>query len=110
MDELVPAYAISIHKSQGGEYPVVVIPLMMQHYMLLQRNLLYTAVTRGRKMVVLVGEWRALAMAVKNNHIRKRYTWLAHRLAGSEGSVHAEMLPEVGSSGRRRVEKDVEKS
>lgn len=101
MDELVPAYAISIHKSQGGEYPVVVIPLMMQHYMLLQRNLVYTAVTRGRKMVVLVGEWRALATAVRNNHIRKRYTWLAHRLAGSEGAVHAEMLPEVGVPGRR---------
>ena len=100
MDELVPAYAISIHKSQGGEYPVVVIPLMMQHFMLLQRNLVYTAVTRGRKMVVLVGEWRALAMAVKNNHIRKRYTWLAHRLAGSEGAVHAEMLPEAGAAGR----------
>ena len=51
---------------------------------------------RGRKMVVLVGEWRALATAVRNNHIRRRYTWLAHRLAGSEGAVHAEMLPEVG--------------
>ena len=100
MDELVPAYAISIHKSQGGEYPVVVIPLMMQHFMLLQRNLVYTAVTRGRKMVVLVGEWRALAMAVKNNHIRKRYTWLAHRLAGSEGAVHSDMLPETGAAGR----------
>ena len=109
MDELVPAYAISIHKSQGGEYPVVVIPLMMQHYMLLQRNLLYTAVTRGRKMVVLVGEWRALAMAVKNNHIRRRYTWLAHRLAGSEGPVHADMLPEV-DPGRRRAEKNEENS
>lgn len=84
IDELVPAYAISIHKSQGGEYPVVVVPLMMQHYMLLQRNLVYTAVTRGRKLVVLVGEWKALAMAVKNNRIRRRYTWLAHRLAGSD--------------------------
>ncbi len=106
MDELVPAYAMSIHKSQGGEYPVVVIPLMMQHYMLLQRNLVYTAVTRGRKMVVLVGEWRALATAVKNNHIRRRYTWLAHRLAGSEGTVHAEMLPEKSGSGRSRAGKE----
>ncbi len=110
MDELVPAYAISIHKSQGGEYPVVVIPLMMQHFMLLQRNLVYTAVTRGRKMVVLVGEWRALAIAVKNNHIRRRYTWLAHRLAGSEGSVHADMLPDVGTSGGRRAGKEGETS
>ena len=82
LDELIPAYAISIHKSQGGEYPVVVIPLMMQHFMLLQRNLVYTAVTRGRKLVVLVGEWKALAIAVKNNRMRTRYTWLAHRLAG----------------------------
>ena len=106
MDELVPAYAISIHKSQGGEYPVVVIPLMMQHYMLLQRNLVYTAVTRGRKMVVLVGEWRALATAVRNNHIRRRYTWLAHRLAGTEGSVHAEMLPDTGGSGGIRAGKE----
>ncbi|MBP3729894.1 MAG: AAA family ATPase, partial [Mailhella sp.] len=89
MDELIPSYAISIHKSQGGEYPVVVVPLMMQHYMLLQRNLVYTAVTRGKKLVVLVGEWRALAMAVKNNHIRQRYTWLAHRLAGESGSLSA---------------------
>ncbi len=105
MDELVPAYAISIHKSQGGEYPVVVIPLMMQHYMLLQRNLVYTAVTRGRKMVVLVGEWRALATAVRNNHIRRRYTWLARRLAGTEGSVHAEMLPDTGVSGGVRAGK-----
>lgn len=93
LDEIVPAYAISIHKSQGGEYPVVVIPLLMQHYVLLQRNLIYTAVTRGRKLVVLVGESRALAMAVKNNRIRHRYTWLAHRLAGEEGSLREDMLP-----------------
>ena len=105
MDELVPAYAISIHKSQGGEYPVVVIPLMMQHFMLLQRNLVYTAVTRGRKMVVLVGEWRALAMAVKNNHIRRRWTWLAHRLAGEDGAVNTRMLPDVNAVRKRRSAK-----
>ncbi len=80
LDELVLAYAISVHKSQGGEYPVVVIPLLTQHYMLLQRNLVYTAITRGKKMVVLVGEYKALAMAVANNKIRKRYTRLAERL------------------------------
>ena len=61
LDELTPAYAISIHKSQGSEYPAVVIPLMMQHYVLLQRNLVYTGVTRGKKLVVLVGESRAPA-------------------------------------------------
>ena len=81
LDELAPAYAISIHKSQGSEYPAVVIPIMMQHYVLLQRNLVYTGVTRGKKLVVLVGESRALHMAVKNNKTRKRYTRLAWRLA-----------------------------
>ncbi|WP_288228841.1 ATP-dependent RecD-like DNA helicase [uncultured Desulfovibrio sp.] len=80
LDELAPAYAISIHKSQGSEYPAVVIPIMMQHYVLLQRNLIYTGVTRGKKLVVLVGESRALHMAVKNNKTRKRYTRLAQRL------------------------------
>jgi exodeoxyribonuclease V alpha subunit len=82
LDEVVMAYAISIHKSQGSEYPAVVIPIMTQHYVMLQRNLIYTAVTRGKRLVVLVGESRALAMAVKNNRVRKRHTWLARRLAG----------------------------
>ena len=82
LDELSPAYAISIHKSQGSEYPAVVIPLMMQHYVLLQRNLVYTGVTRGKRLVVLVGESRALHMAVKNNKTRKRHTRLALRLRG----------------------------
>ncbi|BAV91730.1 ATP-dependent RecD-like DNA helicase [Deltaproteobacteria bacterium] len=80
LDELVPAYAISIHKSQGSEYGAVVIPVMMQHYVLLQRNLIYTGVTRGKKLVVLVGEARALHMAVKNDKTRRRYTRLAKRL------------------------------
>jgi len=66
LDEVVLAYACSIHKAQGSEYPCVVIPLHTQHYVLLQRNLLYTAVTRGRKMVILVGSRKALAIAVKN--------------------------------------------
>ncbi|MBD5607820.1 MAG: AAA family ATPase, partial [Desulfovibrio sp.] len=84
LDELVPAFAISIHKSQGSEYPAVVIPIMMQHYMLLQRNLVYTGVTRGKKLVVMVGEKKALAIAIKNNSTSKRYTWLARRLAIGE--------------------------
>lgn len=79
------AYAISIHKSQGSEYPAVVIPLMTQHYMLLQRNLIYTGVTRGKRLVVLVGEPRALAMAVKNNRMQKRYTWLGPTFGGGPG-------------------------
>ena len=80
-DELIHAYAISIHKSQGSEFPVVVIPLLTQHYMMLQRNLLYTAVTRARKMVVLVGSKRAIGMAVNNNRIAQRNTKLALRVA-----------------------------
>ena len=80
LDEIVPAYAISVHKSQGSEYPVVVMPILTQHYILLQRNLIYTAVTRGRRLVVLVGTRKALAMAVKNDKPRNRYTRLAWRL------------------------------
>ncbi len=84
LDEIIPAYAISIHKSQGSEYPAVVIPLMMQHFMLLQRNLVYTGVTRGKKLVVLVGESKALNMAIQNNRTHKRYTRLCQRLQGVE--------------------------
>ena len=82
LDELIHAYAVSIHKSQGSEYPAVVIPIMTQHYMMLQRNLLYTGITRGKKLVVLVGTKKAVAIAVKNDKTRKRYTRLAGRLKG----------------------------
>lgn len=81
LDELSLAYAITIHKSQGSEFPAVVIPLATQHYPLLQRNLIYTAVTRGRKLVVLVGQRKALAMAVRNNETRHRFSGLKTRLA-----------------------------
>lgn len=84
LDELVLAYATSIHKSQGSEYPAVVVPVLPQHYVLLQRNLLYTAVTRGKKLVVLVGSQRAIAIAINNNATRTRYTMLEHRLADWE--------------------------
>jgi exodeoxyribonuclease V alpha subunit len=80
LDEISLAYAITIHKSQGSEFPAVVIPLAMQHYMLLQRNLLYTAITRARKMVVLVGQKRAFASAVHNNNIGQRFSALYERL------------------------------
>ncbi len=80
MDELVPAYAISVHKSQGNEYPAVVVPLLTQHYVLLQRNLLYTAITRGKKLVVLIGSKKALAIAVRNNKTAARYSRLRERL------------------------------
>lgn len=74
------AYACTVHKSQGSEYPAVVVPLVMQHYPMLQRNLLYTAVSRGKQLVMLVGEQQALEIAVRNNRIRKRYTGLGRLL------------------------------
>jgi len=80
LDELILAYAISVHKSQGSEYPAVVMPVLTQHYLLLQRNLLYTAITRGRKLVYLVGTRKALSIAVRNDTPHRRYTLLAERL------------------------------
>jgi exodeoxyribonuclease V alpha subunit len=80
LDELELAYAITIHKSQGSEFPVVVIPLAMQQYLLLQRNLLYTGVTRGKRMVVLIGQKKALGMAVRNESTRHRHGGLLERL------------------------------
>ena len=82
LDELALAYVLSIHKSQGSEFPCVVIPLHTQHYMMLQRNLLYTAVTRGKKLVVLVGTKKALGMAVRRQDTALRYTALRKRLQG----------------------------
>ena len=81
LDSLVPAYAATIHKSQGSEYPAVVIPLQTQHYTMLQRNLLYTGITRGKKLVVLVGQKKAIAIAVKNVAGRRRWSKLAEWLA-----------------------------
>jgi exodeoxyribonuclease V alpha subunit len=80
LDELSPAYAITIHKSQGSEFPCVVIPLATQHFMLLQRNLVYTGVTRGKKLVVLIGQRKALEMAVRNNRTEQRFSGLLERL------------------------------
>jgi exodeoxyribonuclease V alpha subunit len=80
-DALVPAYAASIHKSQGSEYPAVVIPVMTQHYAMLQRNLLYTGVTRGKRLVVLVGQKKAVAIAVRNVSGRRRWSKLQEWLS-----------------------------
>jgi exodeoxyribonuclease V alpha subunit len=76
LDALVPAYAASIHKSQGSEYPAVVIPVMTQHYAMLERNLLYTGVTRGKRFVVLVGQKKAVAIAVRYVSGRQRWSKL----------------------------------
>lgn len=89
LDELVLAYACSIHKAQGSEYPCVVIPVHTQHYVMLQRNLLYTGITRGKRLVVLVGTRRALAIAVKNATLAERWTMLGHRLRGREPATLA---------------------
>jgi len=80
LDEVVHAFAISVHKSQGSEYPAVVVPVTMQHYVMLQRNLLYTAVTRAKKLVVLVGTKQAIALAVRNDRVAQRYSGLDWRL------------------------------
>ena len=76
LDELVLAYATTIHKSQGSDYPAVVIPLTTQHYPMLQRNLLYTAVTRGKRLVVIVGQKKAMAIAVKGKQTGRRWSKL----------------------------------
>ncbi len=85
LDQVVLAYCISTHRSQGSEYPVVVLPLLNQHYMMLQRNLLYTAITRARKLVVTVGSTQAIAIAVGNNKVAERYSGLRPRLAAWAG-------------------------
>lgn len=82
LDELVLSYAVSIHKYQGSECPCIVIPVHLSHFKLLTRNLLYTGVTRGKRLVVLVGTKKALAIAVKNDDVKKRYTGLKHALIG----------------------------
>jgi len=84
LDMLVPAYAATIHKSQGSEYPAVIIPVLTQHYPMLQRNLVYTGVTRGKRLVVLIGQKKAVAIAVRNVSGRRRWSKLAEWLcAGS---------------------------
>ena len=80
LDELALAYAITIHKAQGSEFPAVVIPLAMQQYLLLQRNLIYTGITRGKSLVVLIGQQKALAMAVRNHRTQLRFSGLLERL------------------------------
>ena len=80
LNELVLAYATTIHKAQGSEYPVVVIPLHTQHYIMLQRNLLYTGITRAKERVVIVGTKQALNICIRNNQVMWRNSYLAERL------------------------------
>jgi exodeoxyribonuclease V alpha subunit len=80
MDEMILAYAVTIHKAQGSEYRAVIVPLSTQHYVLLRRNLLYTAMTRGKELVVLLGSPKALQMAVENRIVEPRYTDLARKI------------------------------
>ena len=85
LDELVLAYATTIHKSQGSEYPIVVIPVLMNHYIMLQRNLIYTGITRAKKILVLVGTKKALGYAIRNVTVTKRNTMLKERLQKAGG-------------------------
>jgi exodeoxyribonuclease V alpha subunit len=80
LDEVVLAYAVSVHKSQGSEFPAVVMPVITQHYIMLQRNLIYTAITRAERLCILVGNYKALNIAVRNNKIHQRNSKLAERL------------------------------
>ena len=94
LDEITLAYAVSVHKSQGSEFPAVIVPVLTQHYLLLQRNLIYTAVTRGKQLVILIGTRKALAIALKNADTRMRYSGLRSRLAvgtagGAAGGVRS---------------------
>ena len=96
LDALVPAYAATIHKSQGSEYPAVVIPVLTQHYAMLQRNLLYTGITRGKRLVVLVGQKKAIAIAVHNISGRRRWSklkeWLVAQVTGNRASSDLEHM------------------
>ena len=96
LDELVLAYAISVHKSQGAEYPAIILPLYSSHYIMLQRNLLYTALTRARALAILIGTPKALAIAVKNNQVVDRYTGLREALGemiGKKSGILSDLAP-----------------
>ena len=95
LDELQPSFAMNVHRAQGSEFPALVVPVLTQHYPMLQRNLLYTAITRGRRLVVVIGSRRALAMAVRNDRPGERNSMLGLRLSGT-GTGDGTALPEGG--------------
>ncbi len=101
LDELVIAYAVTVHKSQGSEYRCAIIPLHTTHYLMLQRNLLYTAVTRAKELVVIVGSWRALMIALKSDRVAERYTSLAERLRAELAPAPRVRPVRVASGGKR---------
>jgi exodeoxyribonuclease V alpha subunit len=103
LDELVLSYATTVHKSQGSEYPAVIIPIHTQHYMMLQRNLLYTALTRARKLVVLIGTRKAVAMAVKRVQAQRRVTSLQQRLSDAAIRPLASLAYERNSDDSSRL-------
>lgn len=103
LDELTLAYATTIHKSQGSEYPIVVMPVLMTHYVMLQRNLIYTGITRAKKICVLVGTKKALSFAIRNLSVLKRNTKLKERLNGLDGqSAEIFMAAESGEGYGKR--------
>ena len=95
LDELVLAYATTVHKAQGAEYPIVVMPVMMTHFVMLQRNLLYTGVTRAKKALMIVGTKKAIACCVRSQTVDRRNTLLAERLQGKTDSSTGEKQPEA---------------
>ena len=97
LNALAPAYAATVHKSQGSEYPAVVIPVLTQHYAMLRRNLLYTGVTRGKRLVVLVGQKKVVAIAVRNASGRRRWSKLDESLAGAKVDAQGGIGPEARS-------------
>ena len=90
LEILTLAYASTIHKSQGSEFPIVIMPLVQQHYIMLQRNLLYTGMTRAKKRLVLVAEERSVKQAVRNDVIEQRFSLLAERIRGEEKNIQEE--------------------
>ena len=100
LDEVAPAYAVTIHKSQGSEFPAVVIPLATQHYMLLQRNLIYTGITRGKKLVVLIGQRKALGIAIHNDRPQRRYSGLLASLKGKKSTEGSAVESKTASQSR----------
>ena len=110
LDELTLAYATTIHKSQGSEYPIVVMPVLMTHYVMLQRNLIYTGITRAKKICILVGQTKALAYAIHNMKVLRRNTKLKERLAPTAVTTTATAPTAVDSHSARQYTQPAEET